>query len=139
VREQYKKDHILFRCEHCKKDFNIHVKKTYKVNLRFLDRKKNRKGREGWCPECKNSMFTEGDVERGQPAKARRKATKRILGTDFKVIDRPETDYFIPSDLKDALEEEKRLRAQREKDVKGKEEAREDDEAPRGTLSEGEG
>lgn len=115
----YKSGVLDFYCEECDQDVEVPLNKCSKVKYKMLDPKDSFDGWKTNCPGCKARLSTEEQPERGKMANPQRKATKRILGTNIRVIDHPPHYYYIPPDLKAKLEEEKRLREEIERERTG--------------------
>jgi len=110
---------MRFLCKECGENF-----KPEKV-IRYTDRALDgvRKYLQARCPSCTSWVTVEGipnEAKVTAPA-AYNRPTKRLLGSDIKIVGRTKWEDK-PSDLVEKLEEEKRLRALREQDVKQSEE-----------------
>lgn len=102
---------LKVNCPHCGSDYE--TKNYYKLDNKGLDRKYT-----VWktkCKSCGKWLEIEDGPKYGLAAynQCPDKATKRVLGTPYKLPGRARW-AIVPSDLKEKLEEEQRLREERE-------------------------
>lgn len=112
----HKSNGLEFFCESCDEIVSIPLNKVWKLKHRGLKREDKYVVYKGRCPQCNTQLETKNVPERGRGSRqsAVARATNRVPGTDIRYADKIPT--CPPPDLEQALEEEKRLRKQREQD-----------------------
>lgn len=109
---------LCFECDECGHVFYRSLDRTFKKTVKAINKDECGTWLCASCPECRTLCKNPYEVKykRGRWNAPMEVPTVRVPGTPNKIRKRARHTDIGPADLKDVLEEEKKIRAQREAD-----------------------